>query len=222
MGQIKPFLLSIIEIMIFPIFVFVSFDLNLHPDYIYVCFMFSGLVDLYNHKLRPFEFYGLVVLFCLTSYGYFFIDDFGAHPMSLSTLFLFLFFIFRGFLFVARLYCKRMYSGDISKRMYYSVVFSIVVLLAIMAPSFWSARATSNQRACYANQATLNGSLKAYSQENSTRLNLGLKEDQKKLIESGFLPEFPLCPGNADKGNLYNSDNSSVCCEFHGCIQGKK
>jgi prepilin-type N-terminal cleavage/methylation domain-containing protein len=74
------------------------------------------------------------------------------------------------------------------------VVLIIGILVAIAIPVFNAARATAQQRSCFANQRTIEGAVQQYLAEDPDNQIAGLTADGAEASSAGLLVNAPLCP----------------------------
>ena len=95
------------------------------------------------------------------------------------------------------------------------VVLIIGILVAIAIPVFNAARATAQQRSCYANQRTIDGAVQqwvASSGENdASTVTMG-------VLVGDFLVEEPFCPANdaADPSYTFDANGKVNPCPVAG------
>lgn len=87
------------------------------------------------------------------------------------------------------------------------VVLIIGILVIIAVPIFSAARATAQQRTCFANQRTLEGSAISYSSQYGSLPAAGTVDASNPLIANGFVKSPPTCPLG---GQLYALDASGT------------
>ena len=72
------------------------------------------------------------------------------------------------------------------------VVLIIGILVAIAIPIFNAAKASAQQKSCYANQRTIEGAIQSWVAGDSTRLVAN--GDVAALVADGYVKDAPLCP----------------------------
>jgi type IV pilus assembly protein PilA len=87
------------------------------------------------------------------------------------------------------------------------VVLIIGILVAIAIPVFNAARATAQQRSCFANQRTIEGAVQQWVAADGA--NDATAMDDVNLLVPNFLVEAPLCPAN-DAGYVV-TDGRTTC-----------
>jgi prepilin-type N-terminal cleavage/methylation domain-containing protein len=87
------------------------------------------------------------------------------------------------------------------------VVLIIGILVVIAVPIFNAARATAQQRTCFANQRTLEGSAISWSSQYGTYPAPGTVDATHPLVVNGFVKSPPTCPLG---GQQYGLDASGT------------
>jgi prepilin-type N-terminal cleavage/methylation domain-containing protein len=91
------------------------------------------------------------------------------------------------------------------------LIISILVMLAI--PVFTAASASTQQRACYANQRTIEGACQTYRSAHPNPAPAGVVNNAHALITDGYIQRAPVCPLAGATG-FYTIDISGVVVGF--------
>lgn len=95
------------------------------------------------------------------------------------------------------------------------VVLIIGILVAIAIPVFNAARATAEERSCFANQRTLEGAAQSWAADNTA--NDIQAVTVANLVADGFVKTAPICPTtDAAYEFTANSGGTIGDCGTHG------
>ncbi len=92
------------------------------------------------------------------------------------------------------------------------VVLIIGILVAIAIPVFNAAQDTARERACFANQRTIEGSVQQWLASDTTNVIADAAVDD--LVTDGFLASEPTCP--TDNAAYTLTDGVVDDCATHG------
>jgi len=92
------------------------------------------------------------------------------------------------------------------------VVLIIGILVAIAIPVFNAAKASAQEKACFANQRTLEGAAQTYQADGNTLVGLTVAD----LTGGGYVKTAPTCP-TTGAGYTFADDVGTVAdCATHG------
>lgn len=97
------------------------------------------------------------------------------------------------------------------------VVVIIAVLAAISIPNFRKSREQARDKACFANQRVLTGSVEMYNMDNETPMrSLNIQQ----LVSRSYMKSAPSSP---ERGCQYSfNQNGDVACRLHGSFEGDR
>lgn len=93
------------------------------------------------------------------------------------------------------------------------VVLILGVLVVIAIPVFHDSKGSAQQKACYANQRTIEGAAQSYNAARNAPLPAGVVNATHALVTERFLQNGPTCP-LAGSGGYYTIDASGVVAGF--------
>jgi prepilin-type N-terminal cleavage/methylation domain-containing protein len=91
------------------------------------------------------------------------------------------------------------------------LILGILVMLAV--PVFFGARASAQQKACYANQRTIEGAVQTYRAAHDASPPASEVNNSHPLITGGFIQSAPACPLAGPTG-YYTINASGVVVGF--------
>jgi len=99
------------------------------------------------------------------------------------------------------------------------VVLIIGILVAIAVPIFNAAKASAQQKTCFANQRTLEGADQSYQASTGALVAAGTVNAANALITGGYIKSPPYCPLVGVAG-LYSLDAAGTVSTPAGCTHG--
>jgi prepilin-type N-terminal cleavage/methylation domain-containing protein len=93
------------------------------------------------------------------------------------------------------------------------VVLILGVLIMLAIPAFAGAKASALQKACYANQRTIEGAVQAYRAEHVSSPPASEVNNSHPLVTGGFVQNAPACPLAGPTG-YYTIDSAGVVVGF--------
>lgn len=93
------------------------------------------------------------------------------------------------------------------------VVLILGILIMLAVPTFAGARASARQKACYANQRTIEGAVQTYRAAHDALPPASEVNNSHPLITGGFIQHAPACP-LADPTAYYTINASGVVVGF--------
>jgi prepilin-type N-terminal cleavage/methylation domain-containing protein len=92
-------------------------------------------------------------------------------------------------------------------------VLILSVLVAMAVPIFFSSQNAAQQKACYANQRTLEGAVQTYRAASGTTSVAGTVDGSHVLLTGHFLQAPPYCPLDGPTG-YYGLDAAGTVTSF--------
>ena len=99
------------------------------------------------------------------------------------------------------------------------VVLIIGILVAIAVPIFNAAKASAQEKTCFANQRTLEGADQSYQASTGALVPAGTVDAANALIAGGYIKSPPYCPLVGAAG-LYSLDAQGTVGTPAGCTHG--
>jgi prepilin-type N-terminal cleavage/methylation domain-containing protein len=92
-------------------------------------------------------------------------------------------------------------------------VLILGVLVAMAVPIFAASKNNTQQKACYANQRTIEGAVQTYRAASGTSSVEGTVDGSHVLVSGGFLKSPPYCPLDGPTG-YYGLDTAGTVTSF--------